>query len=769
MDKKHKLMLGSLLHDIGKVTYRYNDGRNHSLGGYEFIKNEVKLEDKDILDCILYHHKKDLDKASIDKDSLAYITYIADNIAAFSDRRDDEKEEFGFDKELPLESVFNILNGNKKEKKYEAKTLEESMGLNIPMDQPNLFSRDFYGEVLFGIKDNLMHLELNRQYINSYLQVIENYLSYVPSSTNKNELSDISLYDHMKLTSMYASSIYDYLEEFEVKDYRLELYDNSKSFYDKKVFLLVSLDMSGIQNFIYKVTKENALKNLRTRSFYLEMIMEVYLDEILEGLNLTRANVLYAGGGNAYLILANTEKTRSFLEDINNQLNNWLLDVYGIDLYLSQAYVEASANDLSNKTKGDLDSLYKDLGAKIANKKSRRYSYEDIVKLNSFDAPQNTRECRICYRLDKLNDDNLCSYCDNIVKVSSLIVDKEFYVLMENKHTSSAPYLDMPFQKKLFYMDKGELTSHIRNNNYYIRTYTKNKAYVGQDVVTRLWIGDYSYSNLISDLTSPESTIDRIGVLRADVDNLGKTIISGFEDQYKTLSRTSTLSRNLNMFFKSEINYILENPKYFLVNQKDKRKIIIIYSGGDDVFVVGGWEDVIGFSIDLKNRLRDYSLDSLTLSAGIGIYHKTYPLLNMAQEVGRLEDAAKDNCYIENNMEVKKNSICLFDPTLIFSWQEFEKNVLGEKFAIVSEYFDSNSEKGSSLIYKLVELIREINKGEDVNIARLVYLLARNEPKTNKENHNMFSEKMFRWIKNKKDRKELLAALYIYVYSRRGI
>lgn len=53
--------------------------------------------------------------AKINDDDLAYIVYLADNIAAFSDRRKkDEGEEKGFDLSVPLQSVFNILNGNHK-------------------------------------------------------------------------------------------------------------------------------------------------------------------------------------------------------------------------------------------------------------------------------------------------------------------------------------------------------------------------------------------------------------------------------------------------------------------------------------------------------------------------------------------------------------------------------------------------------------------------------------------------------------------------------
>ena len=62
-DRQIKLVVGSLLHDIGKVVYRSGDGRNHSTSGYDFLKNEAKIEDAELLNCVRYHHGKYLKNA----------------------------------------------------------------------------------------------------------------------------------------------------------------------------------------------------------------------------------------------------------------------------------------------------------------------------------------------------------------------------------------------------------------------------------------------------------------------------------------------------------------------------------------------------------------------------------------------------------------------------------------------------------------------------------------------------------------------------------
>ena len=67
-DDQIKLMIGSLLHDIGKVVYRSGDGRNHSQSGYEYLKNEAHISDDEILNCVRYHHGMYLKNASLAED-----------------------------------------------------------------------------------------------------------------------------------------------------------------------------------------------------------------------------------------------------------------------------------------------------------------------------------------------------------------------------------------------------------------------------------------------------------------------------------------------------------------------------------------------------------------------------------------------------------------------------------------------------------------------------------------------------------------------------
>ena len=128
------VVLGGLLHDIGKVLYRQGgEKKKHSQVGYEFLCDEVGLKNQDILDCVKYHHSDTLRETKISKKSPAYIVYMADNIASAADRREKELGERGFEIHMPLQPVFNILNRNREEKYYSPGLLNIESSINFPI------------------------------------------------------------------------------------------------------------------------------------------------------------------------------------------------------------------------------------------------------------------------------------------------------------------------------------------------------------------------------------------------------------------------------------------------------------------------------------------------------------------------------------------------------------------------------------------------------------------------------------------------------------
>lgn len=817
-DRKVKLVLGGLLHDIGKVIYRQGDDRSkHSQSGYTFLKEEVQLEDCDILNSVRYHHADAMKNAKIDKDSLAYIVYIADNISSAADRRKKDSEDSGFEVSMPLQSVFNILNLNKEEKYYEPKTLDEKDNINYPISEKRKFDESFYTKVKENLKDNLKGLEWTQEYTNSLLEILEANLSYVPSSTAKNEMADISLFDHLKLTAAVSSCILEYLDEQKITDYREKLYVKSNNFYEEKAFLLCSMDISGIQDFIYTITSKNALKTLRARSFYLEIMMEHIIDCLLYALHLSRANLIYSGGGHCYILLPNTEKSKTAIEDYMKKLNQWFLNTFQISLYIAWGYEPCSVNMLKNEPDGSYEQIFKAISEKISKRKSHRYSIQDMQFLNGKEYGDYTRECKVCKRIAEVNGEGICPICGAIERFSKNILQEEFFTVSLKESEGALP---LPGGYYLTSDNESTLKKKMQQDDYFVRAYSKNRMVTGKHIATKLWVGDYTDKRTFEEYAYDSEGIERLGILRADVDNLGQAFVSGFanphnQNRYVTLSRTATLSRQLSLFFKHHINRILTDSVYSIDGKpRDSRKATICYSGGDDLFIVGAWNEIIELAIDIRRSFEQYTQGTLTLSAGIGIYEEGYPISAIAKEVADMEESAKtlpgknavtifpDGVYHKIVKESGEDSfIC--DGT--YSWQEFEQEVLQEKYQHLCCFFEMVEERGKNFLYNLLELIRSKcnkidsddlvqlyqnkcdkakyndllksiqNKGDKINFARYVYILSRLEPDRDasneqKEAYQKFSKKMYEWYRGKNadtDCRHLKTAMNLYAYLKR--
>ena len=759
-----ELVVGSLLHDFGKLLYRYNDTRDHSTSGYDYLKKIPLLEGhNELLNCIRYHHADSLKNAVIADTSLCYITYIADNIAAAADRRKKENPQFGFIRDTASESVFNILNGNNEHLQYKPRVLSINE-INYPTDDNITFDENFYSRIIDNITDSLKGIELSSDHINSLLSIEHFNLSFVPSSTNIGELRDISLYEHQKLTTAFASCILAYCEEKRITDYKTELFKNAENFYSQKAFRLLSLDISGIQNFIYNISGEHALKHLRARSFYLELLLEDIVDDILLELELSRANVMYTGGGHTYIIVPATQKSKDIIDSFEQKLNLWFSDNFGTDLYAAFGYADCSKNDLCNTPDGSYGNIYKNVSISISKRKLHRYSYNQIQGLNK--NHEGERECNLCLR-SGITENGVCAFCTGLIDIASKIIDNDdvFFVVIEGEKG-----VVLPFGRALITSNKDGLRNII-NREGYIRAYSRNKGYTGVRLENDLYVGCYASNNEFSNLSASSTGIKRLGVIRADVDNLGQAFVRGFSNgEYETITRTSVLSAKLSEFFKLHINELLRKGTYSLPgsDKHTSRNAVIIYSGGDDLFVVGAWDDIICFAVDLYNEFGRFTQNTLSISAGIGLFDSKYPIYSMAEYTGTLETEAKK---VDG-----KRSIALFDKSDVFSWDELINDILGTKLKALQKYVGV-SEHGKAMLYNILELIRPVDNNNKelkrLNISRFAYLLAKLEPDEEandklKEGYLEFAHDMYSWVRNEKHCKQLITAIYIFIYMQRG-
>jgi hypothetical protein len=140
---------------------------------------------------------------------------------------------------------------------------------------------------------------------------------------------------------------------------------------------------------------------------------------------------------------------------------------------------------------------------------------------------------------------------------------------------------------------------------------------------------------------------NRLGVLRMDVDRLGRIFSRGLE--HRTLARMSDLSERLDYFFKVVIpkhpEALLEHGLFSNVERNPS--LAVVYSGGDDLFLVGAWDQVIDQVIDVAFAISKLFSDyvggnpNVTLSAGIVIADYRLALQKLAALAGEEEKRAK--------------------------------------------------------------------------------------------------------------------------------
>lgn len=794
-----KITVGALLHDTGKLLFRSGDGRAHPVSGAEFISELT--QDQELLQCIKFHHRRDIQRASLPAGSPAYIVYIADNIAAAADRRDTEGADsaYGFDKEAPLASVFNILNNGSRRLQLPLKPLDNS--INFPAEGVAASPAE-YESLLRKFREGLGGISFTADYINSLLELSQGILSFVPSSTDTSQLPDISLYDHQKITAAVAACIFCYLDAQGRNDYKRELLEREELFDKENAFLMFSCDVSGIQKFTYTISSENAAKMLRSRSFYLEILMETFVDDILAELGLSRANLIYSGGGHCYILLPNTMSVKETLDRAVTSLNESLFGNFKTLLFMASGTAECSSADLKGTGSADGSSLaavFAALSASVSAKKLSRYTAEEIKRLNTPAAGLKGRECVSCAAVVARTDSgDRCAVCRELILVSGDLMSAGTCFALTSNKPDQGEYLTLPCafgnSRFLSVVDTQEARRLSALDPSLVRIYGKNELNTGLKYAAKLWMGTYGAKNAgqiktFGELADSSRGIKRLGVLRADVDNLGSAFVSGFvrEDgerfKYETISRKAALSGQLSLFFKKHLNALLEGAadmEYFTLdggNPKKGKNAVIIYSGGDDLFLVGAWNEVIEAAVDLRNAFDRFTGGALAFSAGIGFYESSYPISRMAAETEALQEKAK-------RIDTGKNAVSLFGMETLggkttanhtYKWDVFINSVAGEKLRALQDYFigvaGETRATGNSFLYKLKDYVEGIG-ADKINLARCAYLLGRLAPdKDSKEAaraFDLFSKRVMEWVVNPLERPAFLTALTLYVYLNRA-
>jgi len=277
-----------------------------------------------------------------------------------------------------------------------------------------------------------------KSFVETLLNLFYKYTVRIPSSTQS--YPDVSLFDHLKTTAAFALSLNDYVKS-----------KNSDTLPtpDEKPFILIGGDLSGIQKFIYTIAARGAAKNLKGRSFYLQLLVDNIVQQVIDKLNLFSANVVYQSGGGFYIIAPNTENTIKKLRDISRNIESKLFEYHKTELYLAVDYVEFGEKNIID---ANIGIIWDELHNKLKIKKNQRFSniineqFELLFLTNKKFNPESKRDYITgeilkdkTIILDKDNSDSLVNeYTYQQIELGKKLKDADFWIISTNK----IPYWD---------------------------------------------------------------------------------------------------------------------------------------------------------------------------------------------------------------------------------------------------------------------------------------------------------------------------------------
>ncbi len=471
------------------------------------------------------------------------------------------------------------------------------------------------------------------QLFNYIYYLLYKYAWCVPASVFDREKGsrhypDISLFDHSRVLSAMALSIYDWVKEKGLTSQEIKLKNIDNCWIlptdGEEVFLLVEGDIGGIQNFIYSIhkTSESELpiaKALRGRSFFLTMLPEVIARYILKELGYPITNALFIGGGKFQLLVGNTEKNRKRLEEIEDEVNKWFFDDFHGELSLSIATVKVRGCVFRQGGGETFLDKVEQLQLELDNKKKRRF--KELIWQEEFkgDDVQIKAEaiCNSCRSLPVVKD-KLCQWCHKsqkwgevLPKIKYIAFDfGEEKVKLEDRKIKIMEFGDFG---KVYLLEEEDLPKvkdlpEILNIEDTEFKFEENKVvngfkFIGHSApkvsdgelakaLNDLWKkkkeqsggsereeGDLEVGHILPfELLAEFAEGDKkLGFFRADVDYLGLILSDGLRfnefgtEEIYTISRIATLSRMLDLFFAGYLNKLAEEVSVEYVNKALKK------------------------------------------------------------------------------------------------------------------------------------------------------------------------------------------------------
>ena len=683
MNEHDLLHLAALLHDIGKFRQRAIDRyKPHQEHSFEFVNTDFVdffSPCGDIFEnAILHHHpERHLGCSPHQLEHLIEKQVILADRLSVTEREDEEREAEDFVKSTLISPLSRLKCADKdKEFRYKLTALNFDRDTIIPSETTELDQKDYaalwykfnteFGQATEGKVYEPVHYQ-------TIVALLHKYTFRMPSATSwggrdEKTVPDISLYDHLRTTAAIAACIGRELTDETEVDKELRLLSEKKES-DRKICALIKGDISGIQNFLYHIQSDGASNQLRGHSFYLQLLTEAIANWVLGQFDLPITNLLLASGGHFY-ILAPFTKAKEELDTLRQRISQKLWELHRGDISCILTGISIKSLDFKAE---NFTYKWREVSEKIQQMKQQKWSEMDVQQMfeNLFEPYQNRADgdsdekdnwkfgdlgkqlrnatYMIAFEVaDESTTSEELTWNDAIRTFGlDIHICEETNERPESEHAKHAIVYRFAATDFLTGIEKYQWDGISESYDFRIFKPVIARRYDTEDLEK---IADYNY------LAEASEGVQWLGALRMDVDNLGTVFTKKLGNA--TISRLTTLSEAFRLFFEGYVPQLCKEHN----DNRDEELLELIYAGGDDLFLVGGWSALPEIAQKIRSEFHHFVTgDHVTLSGGIAIEHMKFPLYQFAERSGNAETAAK-------SLD-EKNAITFLQQPM--KWKEF--------------------------------------------------------------------------------------------------
>jgi CRISPR-associated protein Csm1 len=494
-------------------------------------------------------------------------------------------------------------------------------------------------------------------FLESFLSIYERYTWCIPAATNTQPL-DVSLFEHSRAAAAIAAAL-----AAEVLAQGAGTVDQIRDRRARRYVVAVG-DLGGIQRFLYTIVANRAARALRGRSFALQLLTDAIGRKVLRDLGLPSVNMLYNSGGKIWLLLpaSASEAVLALAERIDLGLHrrysgrlSFTLGVAGLsgEDFISKRIAdrfEQAANDMQARRRRRFPTLLRSQYAEV---------FEPVGD------PEREQPCGVCGKLaanlqgrgDEARP--ACEECRDFEDLGAIAVRCLAIIRAEGADCAqrlSTCHSRLGFDQRAWSYELPDLDGgylicsgawegclSAAGEDLSVLRLNEPPETSGAKCAVGMWLAglgraqdDAGATIDFDGLAETSEGIERLGILRMDVDSLGEIFRSGLTSQEATFSRITNLSKNLSYFFGGYLSDLVSRSPW-----RDKAQII--YSGGDDLFIVTAWSTAPYLAREIRECFSRLTCGNPLwgISAGIAVVRPRFPVAAAADLAGEEERRAK--------------------------------------------------------------------------------------------------------------------------------